>query len=242
MIRLVIIVSTLYISGQLHSQSTELKQYLISSCGSSHDHPNGKNFSYSIGEPVTYLGFSPSLTISQGFHQKSSGLEYSISVTETSCEDAEDGSIVISDILGCEGPYSILFENQIFDDTVLTGLSSGDYGITLLGTGCGANINFTVLEGNGVCQLTFFNGFSPNDDGFNDDWIIQNIELEEYRNNKIQILNKWGVLIWEASNYNNSDIVFKGIDMEGNALPDATYFYFLSVNDQEYTGFIELLR
>ncbi|MBP7184392.1 MAG: gliding motility-associated C-terminal domain-containing protein [Saprospiraceae bacterium] len=72
-----------------------------------------------------------------------------------------------------------------------------------------------------------FNGFSPNNDGHNDNFIIDG--LENYPNNKLSIFNRWGNLVFEKSNYQND---FDGT-WNGNLLTDGFYVYILELNDSE---------
>ena len=53
----------------------------------------------------------------------------------------------------------------------------------------------------GNSSLIIPEGFSPNDDGVADYWIIQGLDL--FTNNEISIYNRWGNLVYEASPYRN---------------------------------------
>lgn len=96
--------------------------------------------------------------------------------------------------------------------------------------------------------VTIPEGTSPNSTpGINDTWEIENIE--EFPENKMQIFNRWGNLVWSAENYDNYDVVWDGTSNVGGTsigdqLPTATYFYVLevTVNDevQYYKGFVVL--
>ncbi len=86
----------------------------------------------------------------------------------------------------------------------------------------------------------FFNGFSPNGDGINDTWTIP--ILINYPKNTVVILNRWGNEVWKADNYNNISVVFKGENMNGNDLPDGTYFYIIKYNNIEKTGWVYIKR
>ena len=88
------------------------------------------------------------------------------------------------------------------------------------------------------------NGFSPNNDGVNDTWVIRG--LEQYPNHKIRIYNRWNNRVFEKRKYNN--------DWEGTnqmkiffgdgALPEGTYFYILDLGDdtKPLTGFVFIKR
>lgn len=86
------------------------------------------------------------------------------------------------------------------------------------------------------CQLQLFNTITPNNDGVNDNFIIEGIEC--YPDNRLRIFNRWGVEVFNEKSYNNTTIVFDGTS-SGRAtlnaekgLPTGVYFYVLQyVND-----------
>jgi len=85
------------------------------------------------------------------------------------------------------------------------------------------------------------NGFSPNEDGVNDTFVIEN--LSEFPNNTLCIFNRWGNQVYQVNNYQND---WNG-NWDGNMiLPDGTYFYVLDVEVdtqmEKFTGFVELKR
>ncbi|WP_180855871.1 gliding motility-associated C-terminal domain-containing protein, partial [Flavobacterium panici] len=92
----------------------------------------------------------------------------------------------------------------------------------------------TVITLNG-CEIDVKKGFSPNGDGKNERFYIQGIEC--YPDNTVEIYNRWGVLVFEKSGYNNEDRVFKGYSegrttmKQSEGLPVGTYFYILKYKD-----------
>ncbi|MCC7303651.1 MAG: gliding motility-associated C-terminal domain-containing protein [Bacteroidia bacterium] len=83
------------------------------------------------------------------------------------------------------------------------------------------------------------NGITPNSDGFNDSWVIDGIDTVR---NTVYVFNRWGDLVWKASDYDNASVVWKGDNFNGDRLPVATYFYIISTPQKEFKGWIELLR
>jgi len=73
----------------------------------------------------------------------------------------------------------------------------------------------TVLDNPNV--ITVNNFVTPNGDGFNDTWLIKNIEL--FPTNSVIVFNVYGQIIFEASPYQND------WDISADNLPDGTYFY-----------------
>jgi gliding motility-associated-like protein len=100
--------------------------------------------------------------------------------------------------------------------------------------------------------LLVHNAFSPNGDGVNEFFIIDNITDPCYLENNVEIYNRWGVLVFEIDNYNNNDRVFRGTSEgrttvnQSRELPTGTYFYILKYKtDGNYTtknGYLYLSR
>ena len=89
-------------------------------------------------------------------------------------------------------------------------------------------------------DFDFFNGFSPNGDGINDYWNIP--ILSKYPKNSVVIINRWGSEVWKKENYDNIHIVFKGDNMNGNTLPDGTYYYIVQYGKIEKRGWVFIKR
>ncbi|UOK41811.1 MULTISPECIES: gliding motility-associated C-terminal domain-containing protein [Flavobacterium] len=134
-------------------------------------------------------------------------------------------------------------ENNTLDVTQLeVGYYTLQYILTTEQTTCPRKLEFYVhvVDNCGVlaeCDINVYNGFSPNNDGDNDILVIQGLEC--YAENKVQIYNRWGILVFEKSGYNNTTVVFDG-KSEGRAtlnkselLPGGTYFYILKYKDNE---------
>lgn len=94
-------------------------------------------------------------------------------------------------------------------------------------------------------DIIVYNALSPNGDGKNDSFYIQYIDLlPQTKNNRVLIFNRWGDLVWEAENYDNTENVFTGITSNGKDLPSGTYYYKIEfASDQKsLLGFISLKR
>ena len=75
-----------------------------------------------------------------------------------------------------------------------------------------------------ACEVTIPNIISPNNDGKNDVFLINNIE--QYPGNTVQIFNRWGKEVFSADGYNNADKKFVGTDC-----PDGVYFVIVLLGD-----------
>lgn len=81
-------------------------------------------------------------------------------------------------------------------------------------------------------------GFSPDGDGLNDAFVIPG--LERYPNSKLQVLTRWGAMIFESEDYHNE---WKGLNRQGQELPNGTYYYVLGLNNgTKINGFVVLRR
>lgn len=113
----------------------------------------------------------------------------------------------------------------------------------------------TVVEPNGcVCTsrvtinvlntIKVANAITPNQDGINDIWIIQNVE--NYDNVEVYLYTRWGQRIFYSSGY-PPGAEFNGTFL-GSSLPVATYYYVVKFNfrgekrNYYYTGSLALLR
>ncbi len=74
-------------------------------------------------------------------------------------------------------------------------------------------------------ELVIPNTFTPNNDGTNDVWQIRNIVF--HPGSKVEIFNRWGTKLYEASGYQND---WDGT-YNGKNLPVDTYFYVIQLND-----------
>lgn len=76
------------------------------------------------------------------------------------------------------------------------------------------------------------NIITPNGDGFNDYFLIENIE--KFPNNSITILNRWGNTVFNTINYTNN--------FDGANLADGTYFYIIKIAHKTFEGSLTILR
>ncbi|MDR0228492.1 MAG: gliding motility-associated C-terminal domain-containing protein [Flavobacteriaceae bacterium] len=91
-------------------------------------------------------------------------------------------------------------------------------------------------------DVVIYNLVTPDGDGRNDYFLIDNIN--KYPNNHVEIFNRWGVKVYETSNYDNKDLknVFRGysegrVTMNKNEkLPTGTYFYIVSYEYKDAKG------
>lgn len=208
----------------------------------------GTNFfiDYSVGEAVITTGNTGTNYFTQGFLQpdtvfaSSSVFSIGLFYAPETCINRNDGYIY-ANALNAVGPVTWLWQPN--GDTVpsLTDLSPGTYILIANDTAGNSVVDTVVLTpSTSPCDLDFFNGISPNNDGKNDAFIISNIS--SYPQNALYIFNRYGTKVWQGENYDNVNVLFVGKDLNGNELPPATYFFILVVDGGERKGWLELFR
>lgn len=103
--------------------------------------------------------------------------------------------------------------------------------------GCTAKDTVTVIV---IPEINFNNGLTPNGDGKNDIWMIDNIS--KFPKCEVEVYNRWGDMLFRSVGYGTPwDGKFKGAD-----LPVGTYYYVIKLNDvlypTPYTGPITIMR
>ena len=85
-------------------------------------------------------------------------------------------------------------------------------------------------------------GFSPNGDGINDNFVIQGAEKYVV---SLKVFNRWGNKVYENDHYKND---WDGVSNVGilisNQLPTGTYYYTVNFNngDKEIIGYLTINR
>ncbi len=82
-------------------------------------------------------------------------------------------------------------------------------------------------------KLKFYNVFTPNNDGNNDKFVIENILL--YPGNELSVYNRWGSEVFRKKDYDNQ--------WEGKNQSPGTYYYLLKLSDgTSYKGWVEIIK
>jgi gliding motility-associated-like protein len=76
-------------------------------------------------------------------------------------------------------------------------------------------------------------GFSPNGDGVNDNFVIENLDSESI---SLEVFNQFGNLVYKNINYHNE---WSGISNQGSysgkEIPNGTYYYIVSKRNHKET-------
>jgi gliding motility-associated-like protein len=157
------------------------------------------------------------------------------------CPDESDGSLVITYIDGGTEPYTINGGmNREFE-----GLGSGEFIINLVDAQNCTYVDTVTIGSIYQSCLDIPNAFTPNGDGANDVWRLDDDEdgsdMYLYPDAELTIINRWGEIIYFSSNVVNEpwDGTYKGRD-----LPIDSYYYMLDLKngDSVITGNVTIIR
>lgn len=151
------------------------------------------------------------------------------------CRGFNDGFIEL-DILGGTPPYVCTW-NYGTPGLKIEYLAAGWYFASILDA-AGCLYSDSTLLPEKDCDLFIPNVITPNYDGYNDYFVILNIEY--YPQNELVIINRWGKEVIKYTGYHNQ---WDGRDFNGNKVSDGVYYYLLNLGTGKiYKGSISVLR
>lgn len=152
---------------------------------------------------------------------------------------------------GCDSLVTVFLSVDVIDTTITAEICEpdtytlGTQPLTTTGiysemfttsAGCDSlvTLELTVLD---CGDFIISNICTPNDDGSNDTWKVSDPSM--IAGCKTQIFNRWGQLMFESDNYNNT---WDGTK-DGSVLPDGVYYYSIGCDSEtQYQGVINLMR
>ncbi len=157
---------------------------------------------------------------------------------EAGCPDSPDGSITL-EISGGTAPYSPIWSDGNTTQN-RTAILPGTYEVVVTdANGCARSTNVEVGYAGSYGCLVIPQIITPNNDGYNDEWIIKNIGI--YPNAEVLVYTRWGKLIYRSKNI--SDDPWDGRS-DGRLMPTDSYHYILYLNDgsEPKSGVISVIR
>lgn len=200
---------------------------------------------YNIGESIISTHSNGNNAITQGFLQPDIIGNFALSVTplfqNESCLNKKDGfmSFIVNSNPGSTSQILYVWTPASFCPTQncasIDSLTPGLYSVAIIALNSSSvgldtvYFNYTITASTEPCQITIYNGFTPDGDGLNDTWIIENID--NFDNNTVSIFNRWGNKVWSTTNYNNTTNFWDGKNNNGAALTSGTYFYIIEIDN-----------
>jgi mucin-2 len=130
--------------------------------------------------------------------------------------------------------YDVPTGGQALNDADLLEDGNTYYGAVRSTSGCESKIRLEVIVDLNKCDDVLIpDGFSPNGDKINDEFVIKNIE-NKYPNYKLEIYNRYGAILYKGNrNTPNWDgtTTQGGIKFGDSTVPVGVYFYILEFND-----------
>jgi gliding motility-associated-like protein len=230
---------------------------VINSAGGNWTLPNGITVSDNIGEPfVTTISNSNNM-ITQGFLQNfvvANVFSVSIIKNDVTCSDKNDGNIstaITTNLSSFSTQYTWTPQSvcPLNNCSSVDSLKAGTYTLVTQITFTIGQTQYdtlitsqvTINDQNGPCKVKIYSGVTPNGDGNNDVFTIDNIS--EFPKNHLLIYNRWGRLVYEANGYDNITKFWPTKEESGN-LSSTTYFYLLDLGDGSpvIKNWIEVLK
>lgn len=235
---------------------------VINSAGSDRQLGNtGIYFTDNIGEPFTQTIGSGSLYITQGFIQpiitSPGGFIMAPEYQSPACLETSDDAFISLKLQTTIKGYSVSYfwtPSSVCPDNncdKVTKLKPGNYSVTTvvnftnnLGVKLSDTLKtqeFKIEAAKVACKITIYNAITPNNDGVNDFFTINNIT--DYPNNKVTVYNRWGVQLAEIKGYNNSTLVWPTKE-KLDFLNATTYFYVIELEQggTPIKGWVELVK
>ncbi|MEZ4808179.1 MAG: choice-of-anchor L domain-containing protein [Flavobacteriales bacterium] len=155
-----------------------------------------------------------------------------VMTNDINAECSGDTLLIAAAVDGGVGPFTYEWSNGAVTSGIWVPLfADAQYSVTVTDD-CGRVATDGALVSID-CEVIIPNVFSPNSDGANDRWEIDGLGS---RGNTVRVFNRWGQLVLDAKNYQNT--------WTATDVPDGTYFYEVLVNskDKPYTGHLTILR
>lgn len=190
-----------------------------------------------VNEAPTVQDASPSVE----FEVAKNGIAYSVVATDPDAGDVlvfaleQDNPESIFSIDPTTGDITVRDRRQLLTGSFSTSVvvRATDSG-GLSDTGA---INITIMPRLDRSAIAPLKGFSPNGDGQNDFWLINGIEA--FPDNFIQVFNRWGILVYEASGYDNDQQAWDGAVRNTRTTEESIYFYIINAADfTPITGYV----
>jgi len=194
--------------------------------------PPSTSYTKNVGNAITSISFTPT-------------------TVDPNATVTVGGSITPSGTASVDQPLTV--GDNIIDIVVTAqdGSTTKTYAITVIRAAASLNTVYQPVSVTnpanslqlGEDGIMVHQGLSPNGDGMNDFLLIEGIN--KHPDNKLQIMNRSGQLVFETKGYDNSTKVFDGhSNKNGQMQLPGTYFYSLDYTDQgvtmHKTGFIVL--
>ena len=134
-------------------------------------------------------------------------------------------------------PYSFQWWNGSTENPINLGIDPGNYSVSVVdGNGCFEDTSFVIATMTSQCIP---NVFTPNGDGINDNWSLEDTFL--YEDSEVRIYGRFGRLLFESVGYHDK---WNGTNKKGFDVPAGVYFYSIDIGHgfDQINGTVTILR
>lgn len=144
----------------------------------------------------------------------------------------------------------VIAEGDVYNMETLYDYNAGTYYVyAQTDAGCSVLAEEIELTIEDCGEIVVVEAFSPDGDGINDYFHIDNLHL--YPNTEVWIYNRWGALVYHSDNYQNDwdGTSQNKMNIGGDQLPEGTFYYILKLGGEGQMhsgelikGFVYLMR
>lgn len=225
------------------------------------------NVSAGTNTPISYT-LNGSSQSSSTFNGLTSG-SYTLSFTDGNGCQSKDSVVFIPEVITTIADFSMSPDHGVSPlivSIINESINATDYAWSVNGSTYGSSMSAFTFDTSGVytieliawqsdtsCSDTFSVSIvvidsliiptiiTPNQDGKNDEWILQNVD-QLFPDNEVIIFNRWGSIVFESEKGKYEIKPWDGTH-KGKELPMGTYFYIIrTALSQELRGYISLIR
>ncbi|MCB9299300.1 MAG: gliding motility-associated C-terminal domain-containing protein [Lewinellaceae bacterium] len=125
--------------------------------------------------------------------------------------------------------YNWINIDGVLNESSVVNLCPGEYFLQVTdGNRCLSELTTAVVQDRRFPCLEERVVITPDGNGTNDQFII--FCVGDYPNNHLEIYNRWGQLVFETDNYDNT---WEGTTPDGKPLPEGPYYYILEYTDPD---------
>ena len=144
-----------------------------------------------------------------------------------SCWNENDGTATIT-VQNGNAPLNYEWSDANLQSTpIAVGLAPSQTYQVVVTDAIGCNLSSDVFVDPTLGCFFISTGITPNGDGVNDFWILGG--LEYYPDCKVNVVNRWGQIVYESKGYNNP---WDG-RLKGESLPVADYYFVIEYSEDK---------
>lgn len=150
-------------------------------------------------------------------HTAFAQIDFNIIKQDVKCNHTNFGDAEVN-VVVTDPPYFYLWSTGDTTNSIY-GLAEGTYSL-LITDNSGDDTTATIVIKLFECEMAPEIVFTPNGDGINDTWTIQNSEF--FPQARVMVFNRLGQVVFQQ---NGIYAPWDGRDLFGIVVPDASYFY-----------------